>query len=1242
LAQTQTQATLGLTIKAKDEARQVFADFATNVKSSMEKIQQSIKDGLKMEGIVSAVSGDATKIGDSLDKVRTKANELKDVKLGEAIKDDMATAKSAVTTMATSVNSRFTSVGSHAKDMAERINSAAHAFQFGEIMNAGMQLQQTGEKMLGFFVEAVKSGADFDQAIKNATSSLNANRNGLSLTNQQIQDMSDKALQMGSDGYFSANQIAEAMNTMAKQGISYSTIMSGGIKTVKEVAAANQQDLEQTANVVSDIFNEMSGEFKKTGTSTQDAATEIGNSMTVALHHARIGMDDFLGAMKYVGPQASAVGVSIQDVSAAIAVLGEHGIRGSQAGTTLRRMLTNLTPASKGAATMMEQLGMITKDGSNIFYDSAGKMKSFTEVQKILHDKLGGLNPQMQQFAIKTIFGQYALSGMTAIVNTGTDQFSDLTKEMHNNNLMSDIMKTKSEGLGMQIQKVKAHFQTLQKEIGLILKPVLLVLLNIAQKIMDKFDHMSPTLKKAIVIFGAVSAIIMVVAGSALTMLGLFGMFMTSAGVAVTGIMRIISVMRMMSPPILLAVGVIAALKYAWDHDIGGIREITAKFINWFKPIFGKTFDTVKKDVTNALHIITQGFTGWNKNIMGPVNKGVNFILHAFVDGLKTVIKAVSSGITTVTHWFVKMAPDINKAMQNIMSFFTKHTATWKALWAVFKFVVKFAWDWIAGIFKHAWGLISGIIQLFVHIINGQWKKVFQDLWQIVKNALLLALDLWGGFAGKAFGWIGRIIARTGIFGKAFSKIFSTMFGLVEKIFNAGFKYAEGIVKGAFKVIEPILKAFSKVVETIFKAVVKFVQSHSEAAMNVFKKVWNAIVSVGKILVKSLWIEIKAIFGFIKGLFDREPAAWMTKLKTLFTNGVNAVKSTLSKWWTAIKGIFTTLGNWIKEDVNAVLSVFKKDWDAATKWVKGVINTFRTAVKDLFTQIKSHIEGPIKIVLAWLKKIFETEITAVKTVLNGLKTYVTSIFTAVKDLIQGHAGKAMTALKSAFQAGINTAKSVLHGIFTVVDAILGGLPSKFLGGATNGIGKLLSGFRSGVGQIRGVLGGIGSAIDGALGGLPSKMLKWGTNAMNMFVSGIKSGISKIAGAVSGAASKIKDILGFHSPAKEGPAAKGESDQWMPNMMKMLSKGIDDNKDKVQKSTHNVALGIASTFSGTQEVIHKAMSGTGKSQPAVTNHNRTNRQIVVNINVDGRSKQTDKQLIEELGRQFRTQMSMVLN
>jgi TP901 family phage tail tape measure protein len=1592
LAQTTTQAKLGLLISAKDEASKVFSEFAKNVKADMETIQKSIKEGLKMDGVSKAVQDDTKKITESFKNVEEATKELKNTKFGEKMAEQMKEIREGAKTMAESVSKNFKSVESAAKKVGKAGSDMHSKFKFGDMLDAGMQLQQTGEKGLGFFIAAAESGAEFDQSIKNATSSLNANRRGINLTSGQISDMGDKALKMGSDGFFSANQIAEAMNTMAKQGISYQDIMGGGISVVKKVAAANQQDLEETANVVSDIMNEMGDSFK--GLSTKVATQNIGTAMTVALHHARLSMGDFLQTMKYVGPQASAAGMSIQDVSAAIAVLGQHGIKGSQAGTTLRRMLTNLTPASKESAAMMKQLGMITADGSNIFYDGAGKMKSMTEVQGLLHDHLAGLNPQMQQFAIKTIFGQYALSGMTAIVNTHNSTFKELTKEMKNNAEMDQIMATKKQGLMMKIQGVTAHFQTLQKEIGIMLMPILTKLIDAAQGIMKAWDHLSKPVKQAIVIFGAVTSAIMVVGGTILTCIGLFGMFVGSFANAMLGLSRVLSVLRMMSPPILIAVGLIAALAYAWKHDVGGIREVVSKFVEWFKPIFGHTFTKAKSDVLSGLHTITAGFTGWQKNIMVPVNKGVNFILHSFVNGLKTVVTAVSAGVTAVTGWFKKMAPDINKAMQNIMAFFTKHTGTWKALWNVFKFVVSLVWDWIIGIIKHAWGLFSGIVQLFVHIINGQWKKVFQDLWQIIKNAFLLVFDLWGGALGKFLGFFGKIIAHTGIFGKAFGKIFSGAFKLAEKVADGMWKFVEKLFKYGVKVVGSVLKPFHGMIGNIWHGISSFVSSHSSAAMNAFKKAFHGLVSIGKTLVGGLWIEIKAIWTGIKTFITSHSSAamnglktafhngvmgvklhlhnfvggvkttfnnikmsimlhvnhavaylmlrfhagvmyvkntiapwvasvsrmflqvkayisthvnaamnflkdkfhagvthvkttlsgWFSSVKTVFTNvkthimdhvnkaiayvmlrfyaGVMYVKNTLAPWATAVSKLFQTVKTYISTHVTAAMDFLKSKFTAGVNNVKKLLSTWATAVSKTFNQVKTWISSHVTSAMDFLKSKFNAGVTfvknlltswgtAVKTAFNNVKTsisshvtsamnflqtkfhagvtyvkgiitpwvsavsklfsnvktYITthvdqaitrlklnfyagvmyvkntlspwttavgklfsnvkafivthvtaamdflknkfttgvtnvknlvtpwvtaisklfsnvksfivthvtgavdflktkfttgvanvktlltnwysavkslftnikttitthvtgavdflkskfttgvanvksaittfmnaakSIFSSIKKFITNDSGAAMNYFKKVFSSEISVVKTIINGLKTGVSSVFTAIKSLISGNASGAMTALKNAFSAGINMAKGVIKGLGGIIDSVLGGLPSKMLSWGKNAMGMFVKGLKSGISAIGSAVSAAANKIKDFLGFHSPTKMGPAARGESDQWMPNMMKMLSKGIDDNKDKVQKSTHNVALGIASTFSGTQDVIHKAVSGTGKSQPAVTNHNRTNRQVVVNINVDGRSKQTDKQLIEELGRQFRTQMSMVLS
>lgn len=726
-----------------------------------------------------------------------------------------------------------------------------------------------------------------------------------------------------------------------------------------------------------------------------------------------------------------------------------------------------------------------------------------------------------------------------------------------------------------------------------MLVPVLNVLLSVANKLMNAWDGLSKPMQKGIVIFAAVSAAVLLIGGTLMTAIGLFGMFAGSMAAAMAGFAAIGSAIATIMPVILAVVAIIVALKYAWDHNLGGIRQTVNSFIEWFKAVFFFTFQKVKSDVEDGIKAFKNAFHGMD--VSGPVNKVIKFLTGDLVNGLMKVVSAVASGITTMSAWFKKMAPQFGEAIKRIVAFLVWLTPLWKALWTVLKFVVGLVFDWIVGIIKHFWGVFSGIIQLIVDLINGNWKAVFKDLWQIVKNAFLLVLDLWGGALGKFFGFFAKIIERTGIFGKAFNTIFGGAFKLAEKAADGMWKYVEKIWQAGVKIVGSLLSPFHGLVGKIFYGIADLVSKHSGDALKFFQKAFEAILHVGKILLTGLKDYFKFEFDIIKLLFYREPAAWMVKLKTEFTAGVNYVKTHLTQWGQFISTQFNKVKGYITDHVNAAITKMKDLFSKGVSYVKGVLTKWGNEVKSVYDKVKGYIEVPVGNALKFLKTMFSTEINAVKTILNVFKSLVNAVFTAIKDLITGHSDKAMSALKTAFKLGVTA--------------------------------------------LKGILGGIGSLIDSVLGGLPSKMLNWGKNAMNMFVQGIKSGIGAIGSAVSSAANKIKDFLGFHSPAKEGPAARGESDQWMPNMMNMLAKGIDGNKDKIQKATMGVALGIQQTFSGTQKVIHQSMNGSNSTSP-ITTHNRSNSQQVVNINIEGRSVKTDQQLAENIAKQFHTQMSMV--
>jgi hypothetical protein len=272
VAGTTTQAQLGLVISAKDEASKIFEEFAKNITESMKSIQEQFTKGFNMDAAVKSVQEASKLMTEALGNVKKAEGEIGSVSY-TSLENQMKTLAESVTTMSETVSKGFGNVARAAgRAKTEMSNMTSHS-NFGEALNAGMIMSGYGEKITGFMGEAVKAGSEFDQSIKNTTASLNANLPSTKLSSAEIQKMSDHALDLGKSGFYSANQVSEAMNTLAKQGVNYNTIMGGAIDTVYKVAAANQADLEETANVVADIYNEMQGEFTSKGESIKQSSS---------------------------------------------------------------------------------------------------------------------------------------------------------------------------------------------------------------------------------------------------------------------------------------------------------------------------------------------------------------------------------------------------------------------------------------------------------------------------------------------------------------------------------------------------------------------------------------------------------------------------------------------------------------------------------------------------------------------------------------------------------------------------------------------------------------------------------------------------------------------------------------------------------------------------------------------------------------------------------------------------------
>lgn len=898
------EARLNLVISARDEAKATIEAFANSLKSTFEGLQsqmtQAFSAGTATEGVTKAFQN----ITDATFMTRTQLEEM-----FNSVRNSFGNIGLAATDASQLTTSQLRNIIEEAngmriqvvQDMEDSSNAMQHLDQSMSFMNlqmAGEMIQQLGEQITGFFEDAVSSAADFDQSIVNTTASLNANLGTVKLNTGQIQAMQDAAIKMGESGFYSANQVAEAMNTMSRNGLTYQQIMAGGIDTVYKVAAANQSDIEQTANVVSDIYNEMGGIFKETGMNAQQAAQLIGNSMTVAMHHARISMDDFMNTMKYIGPQASAMGVGIKDVASLISLLGQHAIRGTQAGTTLRTMMTNLTPVSKEAAVQMKALGMITKDGSNIFFDAHGKMKAMTEVQQILHDKLGALTPQMQEMAIKTIFGRYALSGMTAIVDTAPSKFQSLTAAMNNNNTMTDIMKEKSTGLGMEIQKMNAHWETVKKTIGESLKPVVESLISGLNGMMKMWEGMSPGVKQAIIVFSAISGVLLVVGGGFLALIGTIGMFATSFSAGLAAFSTIGTILMGPVGIIIAAVALIGIAAYElykhWDQVKAGLSSAwnaisnTAKSVwngisSFFKQ-WGITLLAIFVPVLGLPLLIAQH---WNQ-----IKTFASDIFNATINGIKNIWNGAINWIKGVAQGFVNIIVDAFKWMYNHNYYFQDLVDFIKKAWDTIVKDAKTIWNGFTKILSDVWNAVKNAAEAFWN----REKSGFLNIWNSIVNG---AKTVWNGLTSFFSGlWRGISSATS----SAWNGIKSTISSLVNAAVNA--------LKGPFNNLGSF---FSGLWGQAKQWGANLINMMADGIKGAASKVGNAVKSVAS--------SIASFLGFHSPTKEgpgSDADAWMPNMMNMFVQGVQQhapqLQMAIGNVALGLKSGVTNMGNTVHQN----------------------------------------------------------------------------------------------------------------------------------------------------------------------------------------------------------------------------------------------------------------------------------------------------------------------------------------
>ncbi|RXM53939.1 phage tail tape measure protein, partial [Clostridium tetani] len=270
-------------------------------------------------------------------------------------------------------------------------------------------------------------------------------------TGKQFMDLRAKAEELGSKTRFSATEAGEGMENLARAGWKTGEIMDG-IGPVLSFATANAIDLGSAAGIVSNGLSQFGLKAKDTTMFTDVL------SATAAAANTDIGL---LGeTFKYVGPVAGSLGYKLQDVSVAIGLMANKGIAGSQAGTSLRSAMTRLANPTGDSAKAMKQLGVSLTD-------STGKVKPFTTLMQDLRGKFSKLTDAQKAQYASTIFGQEAMSGMLAVVNSSDEEFNKMTKAIAESDGQTQKMAdTMDGGLGGALASVSSAWEWLLIKLG--------------------------------------------------------------------------------------------------------------------------------------------------------------------------------------------------------------------------------------------------------------------------------------------------------------------------------------------------------------------------------------------------------------------------------------------------------------------------------------------------------------------------------------------------------------------------------------------------------------------------------------------------------------------------------------------------------------------------------------------------------------------------------------------------------
>jgi TP901 family phage tail tape measure protein len=276
--------------------------------------------------------------------------------------------------------------------------------------------------------------------------------------------LQDLALQLGKETVFSASEAAQGLEELVKAGVKTEDLFSGGARAALDLAAAGGLKVGEAAEIAANAMNSF-------GLRGEDMA-HVADVIAGAANASAISVGEFKFSMSAVGAVAALAGQDFEQTATAIALMGNAGIKGSDAGTSLKTMLNNLIPTTKTAKEEFAKWGLILEDGRSAFVNADGSFKNLNEIAGILSTTFKDATEAERALALETMFGSDAIRAAAILTKAGAEGFDALAASI-GKVTAQQVAAERMNNLRGSLEQLKGSLETAAITVGLEFTPVL-------------------------------------------------------------------------------------------------------------------------------------------------------------------------------------------------------------------------------------------------------------------------------------------------------------------------------------------------------------------------------------------------------------------------------------------------------------------------------------------------------------------------------------------------------------------------------------------------------------------------------------------------------------------------------------------------------------------------------------------------------------------------------------------------